>query len=123
MVPDGKPVDWSNSAKQNFAIYTDLWPMWPVSESVTNCKKRHSINTTKLVATPWDVLVYPGSRERVDPCAYRQSSSVDTGDKQALKGLQRWCIHYATEPFLNTPEPRMVKIGERFFPTAIDQER
>lgn len=111
------------SERNKMAIYTDLWPMWPVSESVTNCKKRHSINTTELVATPWDASVHPGSRQRVDPCAYRQRSDVDTGDEQALKGLQRWCIHYATEPFLNMPEPRQVKIGGRLFPTAVDQER
>jgi hypothetical protein len=106
------------------AVYTDLWPMWPVSDSVTNCKKRHNINTTELVAMPWDASVYPGFRQRVDPCAYRQSSDVNSGDEQsALKGLRRWCIIYASEPFLNTPEPRQVKIGERLFPTAIDQER
>lgn len=101
-------------------VYTDLWPMWPVAETVTDCRKRTQINTTAMIATPWDTLVRPGVRADINPCQYRKQQDGYSDVKQVT---QRFCIMYAVEPFYASPTPRTAQIEDRQFPTATDQER
>jgi hypothetical protein len=92
--------------------------MWPVSEETANCKVRTQLNTTAIIATPWDDKVGPGMTDKVTPCSYKRDMPCSSAQE-----LRRWCVMYAVEPFYNSPKPRMAQIGDRWFPTAADQER
>ena len=97
----------------------DLWPMYPVPQSTKDCRARMGINTTEMLATPWDDLVKPGLQVQINPCRYRQKPDDDDESQRQ----QRFCIMYATEPFDVSTTPRQVAIEDRMFPTATDQER
>jgi hypothetical protein len=92
--------------------------MYPVPQNTKDCRARTGINTTEMLATPWDHLVQPGLQAKIDPCRYRQKTTDDDEARQ-----QRFCIMYATEPFDVSATPRQVAIEDRLFPTATDQER
>lgn len=122
--------------------YARLWP----APAFLHCRQRTQLDTTAILATPWDDKVGPGRTDTINPCSYRRadsesasrissssrgaagmgrgsSSLLSTNAGDGVSDIQRWCVLYAVEPFDNSPQPRMAQIGERWFPTAIDQER
>lgn len=92
----------------------DFWPMWPVDDSVQDCRKRTRLNTTAILATPWDAYMHAKPAQAINPCTLQQQANA--GSKR------RWCIHSATKPFHTKPGTRGASISNRWFPTPADQD-
>lgn len=92
----------------------DFWPMWPVDDSVQDCRKRTRLNTTAILATPWDAYMHAKPAQAINPCTLQQQANA--GSKR------RWCIHSATKPFHTKPGTRGAPISNRWFPTPADQD-
>jgi hypothetical protein len=94
--------------------------MWPVDERVQDCRKRYRLNTTAILATPWDNEAQGAlAGHGINPCTLQQSQRQIQADEQARR---LWCIHSAKKPFTTVAGERGAHIGTRWFPTAADQD-
>jgi hypothetical protein len=116
----------NKKVKEKLPVYADMWPLWPVAETVSDCTVRSKqLDTAAILATPWDGRPLGASGPEINPCTLRgmiSGSSTSSSSSSSSSERKRWCIHYGRKPFHSSRGSRMAHIGDRWFPAPSDQE-
>lgn len=106
-----------------FSSHVDIWPMWRVADSTTDCKSPAGLDFARQLAVPWDAPSQPPIDNNLVALRYGSNISPCQMASLAKPGDVKYCALHAPMPYLVSRVPAQAQVSNQSYSVPTNAEQ